>query len=150
MYLKHAHKVAQRKWAKDCKEFMDEDWERIIWSDESYIYIGDDRGTVWVTRAPDKEYDEDCVIPTFKQSSIHLMVWGCIMHRKKGPLVILEYPGGRGGGMTADRYQEQVLDKVLYNYYLRMSEEKGMVLFQQDGASSHTAKSTRVWLGIRQ
>jgi transposase len=145
VYLKHAHKVARRKWAKDCKEFTEENWERIIWSDESYIYIGDDQGTVWVTRAPDEEYDEDCVIPTFKQSSIRLMVWGCIMHKKKGPLVILEYPGGRGGGMTADRYQEQVLDKVLYNYYLRMSEEKGMVLFQQDGASSHTAKSTRAW-----
>jgi hypothetical protein len=103
---------------------------------------------VWVTRAVDEAYDEDCVVPTFKQSPICLMVWGCIMHGDKGPLVVLEYLGGRGGGMMADRYQEQVLDKVLYNYYLWKSEERGMgmVIFQQDGTSSHTAKSTVAWL----
>ena len=74
------------------------------------------------------------------------MVWGCIMKGSKGPLVVLDYPGGRGGGMTADRYQEQVLDNTLYDYYLKMSEERGQVAFQQDGAPSHRAKSTLSWL----
>ena len=41
---------------------------------------------------------------TFKQSSIRVMVWGCIMNGQKGPLVVLEYPGGKGGGMNSSRY----------------------------------------------
>ena len=61
-------------------------------------------------------------------------------------MVVLEYPGGRGGGMTADRYQDQVLDKVLFDYYVQVSEERGQVVFQQDGASCHHAKSTLTWL----
>jgi hypothetical protein len=68
------------------------------------------------------------------------------MEGVKGPLVIVEYPGGRGGGMTAERYQDQVLDKVAHDFYQKMCEEWGQVLFQQDGASSHMAKSTTAWL----
>jgi len=74
------------------------------------------------------------------------MIWACIMKGNKGPMVVLEYPGGLGGGMTADQYQEQVLEKVLFDYYCQMSKERGQVTFQQDGASSHRTKSTSAWL----
>ena len=57
-------------------------------------------------------------------------------------MVVLEYPGGHGGGMTAVRHQDQVLDKVLQE----MTEERGQVLFQQNGALLHTTKSTLRWL----
>lgn len=76
-----------------------------------------------MTRTKDKEFDEDCLVPTFKQSNIWIMVWGCIMKGRKGPLVALEYPGGQGGGMTAARYQEQVLEGVLLDFW-KMREEK--------------------------
>ena len=91
-------------------------------------------------------YDEGCLIPTFKQSSICVMVWGCIIGGKKGPLVMLEHPGGHGGGMTAKRYQEQVLEGVLRDFYQQMSEERGLVVYQEDGAPCHCAKSTCTWL----
>jgi hypothetical protein len=64
------------------------------------------------------------------------------MKNSKGPMVILEYPGGKGGGMNADRYQEQVLEHKLYDYYMERMEEMGQVNFQQDGAPSYTARST--------
>jgi hypothetical protein len=70
--------------------------------------------------------------------------------RKERPtrdtVLILEYPGGKGGGMTAARYQDQVLDGPLHDFYQQMSEERGLVLFQEDGASCHRAKSTKAWL----
>jgi hypothetical protein len=146
VYLKKEHRRTWKQWAMKCRDYTAREWDRIIWSDESYIYIGDDKGTIWVTRSPDEEYDEACVVPTFKQSSVRIMVWGCIMKGSKGPLVILDYPRGRGGGMTAKSYQEQVLDRHLHDYYLRMLEERGMVVFQQDGAPSHHVKSTLAWL----
>ena len=99
-----------------------------------------------MTRSVDEEYDEDCVVPKFKQSSLRIMIWGCIMKNSKGPMVILEYPGGKGGRMNADRYQEQVLECKLYDYYMERMEEMGQVNFQQDGAPLHTARSTTAWL----
>ena len=57
------------------------------------------------------------------------MVWGCIMEGRKGPLVILKYSGGKGGGITAAQYQNQVLDGPLHDFYQQMTEEQGLVLF---------------------
>jgi hypothetical protein len=125
---------------------MVDDWAQIIWSDECYMYIGDDQGTIWVMWSADKEYDDDCVIPTFEQSSLQFMIWGCIMVDDKGSIVVLEYSGGRGRGLNAERYQDQVLERALYDYWVEKSEEKGLVLFQQNGVRSYTAKSTKAWL----
>jgi len=146
VYLKQGHRDARLKWAMDYKDWREEDWERVLWSDEAYVVLGDNKGSVFVTRRSDEVYDDTCVVPKFKQSNLRVMIWGCIMRGRKGPLVVLEYPGGRGGGMTADRYQDQVLENVLHDFYQEMCEERGHILFQQDGAASHTAKSTTAWL----
>jgi transposase len=68
------------------------------------------------------------------------------MKGRKGPLVVLEYPGGRGGGMTGKRYISQVLEAHLCAFYHQMKEERPKVMFQQDGAPSHTSKLTKQWL----
>jgi hypothetical protein len=132
-------------WVKLYRKWKDEQWGKVIWSDECYIYLGDDRGRIYVTRRADEELHEDCLVPTFKQSSVRVMVWGCIMKGRKGPLIVLEYPGGKGGGMNSKRYQQQVLEGVLKNFYTQMIEERGRVFFQQDNASSHTSKLTKQW-----
>ena len=100
-----------------------EDWAQVLYSDEAYVVLGESKGTVYVTRTVDKVFHDDCVVPKYKQSDLRVMVWGCIIEGVKGPQVILEYPGGRGGGMTAARYQDQVLDKVVHNFYQKMCEE---------------------------
>ena len=127
VYLTGKHKEKWLQWAKEYQKWK-ADWSKVIWSDEVYVYIGDDQGTVWVTRAADEKFHKDCVVPTYKQSPLRVMLWGCIMKGQKGPLVVLEYPGGRGGGMTAKRYQDQVLKPVLEPFYRQMTEERGQVL----------------------
>lgn len=144
-YLRASHKCDRMRWARKYKPFDDDDWGKVIWSDECYIYLGDNRGRIYVTRRPDEEFVEDCLVPTFKQSSVRVMVWGCIMKGRKGPLVVLEYPGGKGGGMNTARYREQVLEGVLREFYEQMEAERDGVIFQQDGAASHRSKSTKKW-----
>jgi hypothetical protein len=41
----------------------------------------------------EEKYDKNCVVPTFKQSMVCVMVWRCIIKGKKEPLVVLEYLG---------------------------------------------------------
>jgi hypothetical protein len=71
------------------------------------------------------------------------MVWGCIVKGKKGLLIVLEYPRGKGGGMNSKHYQDQVIEGVLKGFYTQMMAERGSIMFQQDGAPSHTSKSTK-------
>lgn len=142
-YLNKVHKKKRLEWGRRNRRTA---WDTVIWSDECYVYLDDSRGRVFVTRTADKEFEEDCLIPTFKQSSLRVMVWGCIMKGKKGPLIVLEYPGGRGGGMNAARYQEQVLEGSLLQFWDAMKSERPDLKFQQDGAPAHTARTTGRWL----
>jgi transposase len=145
-FLTKLHRHARMAWARRYRAYKHCDWSKVIWSDEAYIYLGDDRGRVFVTRRADEEYHEECLVPTFKQSPVRVMVWACIMEGRKGPLVVLEYPGGKGGGMNTERYCKQVLEGVLEDFYVEMTKVHGSVEFQQDNASCHTSKRTKNWL----
>ncbi|KAJ3537592.1 hypothetical protein NMY22_g5533 [Coprinellus aureogranulatus] len=125
-YLTRKHKKARIAWARKHRHYRRREWSKVIWSNECYIYLGDRDGRVYVTRREDEVLLKECTVPTFKQPSVRVMVWGCIMDGEKGPLVVLEYPGGRGGGMNSKRYQEQVLEGVLRQYYAEMKKRKRM------------------------
>lgn len=64
----------------------------------------------------------------------------------KKPMIVLEYSEGKGRGITAKQYQDQVLEKVLLGFQKEQKGKNGMVLFQQDGAPSYRAKTTKQWL----
>jgi hypothetical protein len=144
-YLTKVHKQAWLAWARRNKGMKSKDWRRIIFSDECYVFLGDKQGHVYVTWCMDEVLLDECLVPTFKQSSVQVMVWGCIIEGCKGPLVVLEYPGGKGGGMNSTRYQDQVLDPALKTFHVQMNDERPPVYFEQDGAASHCSKSTMKW-----
>lgn len=137
-YLSEATKRKRLAWAEQQKADMGPaDWRNVAWSDEAYVCLDDLKGRVYVTRRPGEEHLEECCVPSLTQSPLHVMVWGVIMKGIKGPLVILEYPGGKGGGMTAQRYIDQVLSGPLTKFYKKMKHSRPLFQFQQDGAPSH-------------
>lgn len=144
-YLSKDQKKKRVYWARLYRLWKEQEWGQVIFSDESYIYLGDNCGRIFVTRRPGEELHEDCVVPSFSQSSTRVMVWGSIIRGQKGPLVVLEYPGGKGNGMNSARYQEQVLEGALLCFYNEMKALKGTVYVQQDNTPSHTSKTTKKW-----
>jgi len=142
VHLKKAQRRKRNDWAKGMKG---QNWWEAMWSDETYIFIGDRKGRVFVTRAPDEEFDEACLQEILQQSNVRVMVWACIMDGVKGPIVVLEYDGGKGGGFNAKKYREQVLQPVLLPFFRRMQRERPGLKFQQDGAPAHRAKTTKKW-----
>ena len=124
-YLTKVQKVQRVGWARLYWTWRAKEWARVIWSDEAYVHLSDNHGRIFVTHRADEERLDECLVPTFKQSSVHVMVWACIMDGRKGPLLVLDYPGGRGGGMNGARYVEQVLRGVLRGFYDEVKEENG-------------------------
>ena len=80
-----------------------------------------------------------------KQLNIKAMIWAAVMLRKKGLIVVLEYPGGKGGWMNKEQYISQVLNSHLKGFYDQIELKRPRVVFQQDGAPSHTAKLMKTW-----
>jgi len=145
-YLTRDHKRLRFLWGKSYRAWRTAHWRRVVFSDECYVHVGDKCGRIFVTRCKDERMLNDCLVPTFKQSTLRVMVWGCIARGRKGPLVVMEYPGGKGGGLTSRRYQEQVLDGPFLDFYTRLKQSRQYIQFQQDGAPSHRSKATLSWL----
>jgi hypothetical protein len=94
----------QLEWALN-HEGWTEEWRWVIWSDKCPIVLGAHPSMIWVTCKVGKEWN-NYTIPYNKQTNKCVMVWGCITRDSKCPLVVLEYPGGKGGGMDTTQYQE--------------------------------------------
>jgi hypothetical protein len=104
--------------------------------------MSDKSGLIYVTCYSDKVLNNDCVVSTFKQSVLQVMVWNCIIKKCLGLLVILEYPDEKKSGMNSKQYQEQVFKAHLEEFYKQMSNQKSLVIFWQDNASTkHWLKS---------
>lgn len=149
-YLRRDHIRLRNQWAKKYRLWMNNHWQHVMWSDECYVHIGDNKGRIYVTRRPDETYSSDCLTWSFNQSSVRVMVWGCIAHDFKGPLVMLDYPGGTSGGMNTERYIDQVLIPVVSGAYGDLKRSRRYMYFQQDNASCHKSKKTLRWFGKEQ
>ena len=64
-FINAANKMKRLNWAIPKKDWIDE-WNYIIWSDESRfeVFRGDGKRYVW--RNSQEKYDPKCLVPTFK------------------------------------------------------------------------------------
>ena len=65
-FLSVAHKKARLQWCKDHRNWSAKDWEKVIWSDDACVRIGEDNSPAWVFRTAKEKYISDCLRPVFK------------------------------------------------------------------------------------
>lgn len=125
---------------------MGTDWNKVVWTDEVKIELGEMPGHRRVTRRPGEEFLPETIQPTFRSGRQSMMLWSCIAHNKKGPLLRLEMSDvsinkngkKRGGGLNAAKYVEQVFSGPLPDFVASMESERGPgVMVVEDGAPSH-------------
>jgi hypothetical protein len=136
-FVNAANRMRRLSWAKRKRNGVDE-WDYIIWSDESKfeVFKGDGKRYVW--RNIQEKYDPKCLIPTFKSGQEGVMVWACFTKNKLGPLVKLE------GKITARIYIEILENHLLP--FIDSLENKDNYIFQEDNAPIHTARITKQWI----
>jgi len=125
------------EWCKTRKNW-DLEWNKIIWSDESRFLLFQNDAHHWVWRRPHEKYDVNCLIPTVKSGNQGIMVWGCFIRNKIGPLIQVS------GKITGSVYIE-----VLENHLLPFINELDNNLeydFQDDNAPVHCAKIVKQWM----
>ena len=137
-FLTASHIEKRLAWTSEVCRFGEEEWKRIIWTDESSVELGKLSSTPLVWRRTDEENDPRCIVPTFKSGRSRVMIWGCIAHGIKGPLVFIP-PDRR----LAVDYVDLVLNGPLWDFYTKLYEERGVVKVMEDGAPTHTSKVTQ-------
>ena len=122
-------------WAKEHLHWTMEDWEQVIWTNESSVKIGKESRECVVWRKVGERYKQDCLVPTFKSGRSSIMIWGCISYGMRGPLVRM--PPHRRNGIG---YVQLILAGLLWDHYIERYEELGVVKVMEDGAPVHWCK----------
>uniref|UniRef100_A0A3B5QWB7 Tc1-like transposase DDE domain-containing protein n=1 Tax=Xiphophorus maculatus TaxID=8083 RepID=A0A3B5QWB7_XIPMA len=135
------HKRTRLQWAKERQSWTVDDWMKVVFSDESRICIGqgDDAGTfVWCRSS--EIYEEACLKKTtkFPQS---LMIWGCMSGKGTGEMTVVN------SSINAQVYID-ILDSFLIPSIEQMFGDDE-VIFQDDNASCHRAKTVKAFLEER-
>jgi transposase len=125
--------------ARKHQKMTADDWRHVLWTDESSFETGKNSQKVRVWRFPSERFDSSCLVPSFKSGRETVMVWGCFMRGKRGPLVILPK-----GSIDGAKYVE-VMEEVMLDFWMEQSEERGYVVIQEDNAPIHTCKLAKAW-----
>jgi hypothetical protein len=140
--------IQQRKdWCRNVSEWPDEEWRKVIWSDESSVELGLSSRKAKVWRTVGERYKADCLKRNQRSGRISVMFWGCFWQNELGPLVAL--PEGK---INSSRYCE-VLEEHLFPFYTVVKETLGEEpWFMDDNSKVHNSAATRIFkneLGIR-
>lgn len=126
-------KRARLQWAKDHENWTLNDWRDVIFSDESKFSLSGSDGTQYVRRRVGERFQEEC-LQTTTRSAPSIMVWGCFSYDGIGQLHFIE------GTVNAKKYQE-ILEASLVPFLEDHFSRRSSVIFQDDCAPCHTAKS---------
>ncbi|KAK6303547.1 hypothetical protein J4Q44_G00260010 [Coregonus suidteri] len=136
--LKPAHVQARLKFANDHLDNPEEEWEKVMWSDETKIELFGLNSTRRVWRKKKDEYNPKNTIPTVKHGGGNIILWGCFSAKGTGRLHRIE------GRMDGAMYREILANNLLPSVRaLKMG--RGWV-FQHDNDPKHTARATKEWL----
>ncbi|KAK3570918.1 hypothetical protein QTP86_030464, partial [Hemibagrus guttatus] len=132
------HVRARLKFAREHLDDPEEDWENVIWSDETKIELFGKNSTCHVWRRKNAELHPKNTIPTVKHGGGNIMLWGCFS--AKGPGRLIRVKERMNGAM----YRE-ILSKNLLPSAKALTMKRGWV-FQHDNDPKHTARPTKEWL----
>jgi hypothetical protein len=136
--LTERHKRARRDWARAQSDWSTEDWNSVIFSDESkFNQVGSD-GRSWCWRRSGEAYNERYTKKIVKHGGGNIMVWGCITPHGVGRLHRVT------GRMDATQYVE-ILNKSFLGTLKDYGIKRKDVYFQQDNDPKHTSKTAKLW-----
>ncbi len=84
--LKKAHVQAHLKFVNEHLNDSEENWVKVLWSDESKIELFGINSTRRVWRRRNVAYDPKSTIPTVKHEGGNIMLWGCFSAKGTGQL----------------------------------------------------------------
>ena len=129
---------ARLAWARDHASWSVQNWRHVLWSDESGRHLGvlSKKPRVW--RRPDERLAYNMIHPTHTANCSYVGYWGAISGQGVGPLFIIPHTTH----MNTASFKS-VMEEVMIPYYNSLS---GHYIFQQDGATYHTARSVLSFL----
>ena len=135
--MSEKQRKARIAWAKEHLNWTSEDWDKVIFSDESTFTIQNHAETNFVRKRPHEVFSPQCISPTIKHPT-RVMIWDGMASNDIGRLHICE------GMMNATKYAAVLETKLLASVRSLFLNEYW--IFQDDNAPCHRAKLVKRWM----
>lgn len=136
--LLREHRVARLRFAREHIRWTDEDWSRVMFSDESRFCLFTHDGKRRVYRRPGERYRQACFEEKVPFGGGSIMVWAGISSESRTELVIIE-----NGSLTAPRYVEEILNEHVGPFLVNMGANS---IFMHDNARPHSAHLVNAYI----
>ena len=121
------------------KNYDYQDWEKVIWSDESSFDVVSSSGVEYYWNERPDSLNEKNIKKTKKFGGGSVMVWGCITPRGVGKLVRID------GILDSQKYTK-LLSDGLFESINRYKLSLKKITFMHDNAPIHSSYYTKEWL----
>ena len=141
--ISERNRVIRLQWAQEHANWTGEQWNSILWTDETWITGGRHTRT-WVTRRTGEEWDPTCIVEKHQRRK-GWMFWGCFHGDIQGPGIFWEKDWG---SINSESYCVHTVPII--HGYMELCRRDGIYLrLMQDGAPGHAAGNTATELQER-
>ena len=81
--LKSQNKQKRLLWARKYRSYTKEDWEKVLFADESKFEIFGNKWRIYVRRRKNEKFVSSCLKATVKHGGGNIQVWGCFSYNGK-------------------------------------------------------------------
>lgn len=127
-------------WCKTHVLWTQNEWNDVIFSDESHFEVINRKNRCFVRRTPDEKEAQFNFSVRTQGGGGTVSVWGCFTAAGTGPLIVYE------GRLNADAYIDVISEALPSLVDDIPLAQRPKCKFMQDNAPCHTAKKTMTWL----
>ena len=135
--LKLRHKRARLERCRSCVDWSQEDWSRVLFSDECRFSLDSDDGRARVWRTNGSRLHPKNIMQHDRWRSKSVMVWGGISSNFRTRLVIVQ------GNLNSEGYVSKILRDVVLPF---KAAYPSVMAFQHDNARCHSSRFTKDFL----
>jgi transposase len=127
--ISRINKINRLRWAESHQNWTQDNWDRLIFSDECKFNLDGSDGRLYVRRKVGERMSPSCQQLTHSRKP-GVMVWGCFSSRGLGRICVVETT------LNGEQYR-RVLQENLIPSFQDMFADNGDVMLQQDNAPCH-------------
>ncbi|GFX96413.1 transposable element Tc1 transposase [Trichonephila clavipes] len=130
------HRQLRLQWCQARSTWNVTDWQKVVFSDESWFVLGTGDNRVRVWRRSGERYNSPHTVLSHTAHTAGVMVWGAIAYDSRSTLIVMR------GTLTDQRYVDDILRPHAGTFLNGLSG----AIFQQDNVRPHTARVAQDFL----